>query len=170
MDAFGRLDFAHNNAGTFAPGLITGLDEAEWHRVIAVNLTGVFLCMKYELPHLIESRGAIVNTSSVWGLIGGAGQSVYTASKHGVAGLTRSAAAEYGPQGVRVNAVGPGPIQTGMAANAPADKIEAVVSRTTMGRVAAASEVGEAVAWLCSSGSSFITGTVLPVDGGCLAS
>jgi NAD(P)-dependent dehydrogenase (short-subunit alcohol dehydrogenase family) len=167
---FDRLDYAHNNAGTYAVAPLADLDEAAWDRVIGVNLTGVFLCMKYELPHLISSGGAIVNTASVWSFVGTGGQSAYTASKHGVIGLTRNAAADYGQQGVRVNAVAPGPIRTGMTAGVPDEYIAPVIARTTLGRMGQSPEVGEAVAWLCSSAASYINGAVLPVDGGYLAS
>jgi NAD(P)-dependent dehydrogenase (short-subunit alcohol dehydrogenase family) len=96
VSAFGRLDYAHNNAGTFSPAPLADLDEAEWERVISINLTGVFLCMKYEIPHLLKSGGAIVNTASIWSFAGATAQAAYVASKHGVAGLTRTAAQDYG--------------------------------------------------------------------------
>jgi NAD(P)-dependent dehydrogenase (short-subunit alcohol dehydrogenase family) len=166
---FGRLDYAHNNAGTYAAVPLADLDEADWDRVIAVNLTGVFLCMKYEIPHLISSGGAIVNTASVWSFLGTGGQSVYTASKHGVAGLTRNAAADYGRQGIRINAVAPGPIRTGMTAGVPDEFIAPIIGRTTLGRMGEPAEIGETVAWLCSPAASYVNGAVLPVDGGYLA-
>lgn len=166
---FGRLDYAHNNAGTFVPAPLADLDEADWHRVIAVNLTGVFLCMRYEIPHLISSGGAIVNTASIWSFVGAGSQSAYAASKHGVAGLTRSAAADYGGQGVRINAIAPGPIRTGMTAVVPDDVLAPIIARTTLGRMGEPAEIGEAVAWLCSPAASYVNGAVLPVDGGYLA-
>ncbi|WP_433171471.1 SDR family NAD(P)-dependent oxidoreductase [Actinoallomurus sp. CA-150999] len=166
---FGRLDYAHNNAGTFAVGPLADLDDADWHRVIGVNLTGVFLCMKYEIPHLIASGGAIVNTASVWSFLGTAGQAVYAASKHGVAGLTRTAAADYGRQGIRINAVAPGPIRTGMTAGVPDEFIAPIIARTTLNRIGEPAEIAETVTWLCSPAASYINGAVLPVDGGYLA-
>jgi NAD(P)-dependent dehydrogenase (short-subunit alcohol dehydrogenase family) len=165
---FGRLDFAHNNAGVAAMAPLADLDEAVWNRVIAVNLTGIFLCMKYQMPHLIVSGGAIVNTASVWSFQAAALSSPYVASKHGVAGLTKAAAHEYGPLGVRVNAVAPGPIRTPMTAPAPEEAMAAVVARTRAGRMGEPHEVGEVVAWLCSPAASYINGAVLPVDGGYL--
>ncbi|NIJ09280.1 NAD(P)-dependent dehydrogenase (short-subunit alcohol dehydrogenase family) [Sphingomonas vulcanisoli] len=165
---FGRLDFAHNNAGISAMAPLADIEEADWSRVIGVNLTGIFLCMKYQMPHLIASGGAIVNTASVWGLQGAGLSSPYVASKHGVVGLTRAAAHDYGPQGVRVNAVAPGPIRTPMTAPAPEEAMAAVVARTRAGRMGEPQEVGEVVAWLCSSAASYINGAILPVDGGYL--
>lgn len=169
VKSFGRLDFAHNNAGITALGPLADLDEDQWDRVIAVNLTGVFLCMKYQIPHLLLTGGAIVNTASIWAFQAISAMSPYVASKHGLAGLTRAAAIDYGQKGVRINAVAPGPISTPMTAPAPADVLAPIIGRTTMGRIGQANEVGEAVAWLCSSAASYINGVVLPVDGGYLA-
>lgn len=166
--AFGRLDYAHNNAGISAMAPLADLDEEAWNQVIAVNLTGIFLCMKYQLPHLIAAGGAIVNTASVWGLQAAAYSSPYVASKHGVVGLTRAAAHDYGPLGVRVNAVAPGPIRTPMTAPAPKEAMAAVVARTRAGRMGEPQEVGEVVSWLCSPAASYINGAILPVDGGYL--
>jgi NAD(P)-dependent dehydrogenase (short-subunit alcohol dehydrogenase family) len=169
IDAFGRLDFAHNNAGIGTSSLLADMSEDEWDRVIRVNLTGVFLCMKYQLPHLIENGGAIVNTASVWSMVGAATMAAYCASKHGVVGLTKTAARDYGPAGVRVNAIAPGPIQTVLTAEVPADVINAIIARTAQGRYGQPGEIGEAVTWLCSPSASYVNGAVLAVDGGWLA-
>ncbi|WP_030661805.1 SDR family NAD(P)-dependent oxidoreductase [Streptomyces cellulosae] len=169
VTAFGRLDYAHNNAGTFAVAPLADLDEADWDRVVRVNLTGVYLCMKYELPHLLRSGGAIVNTASIWSFQAADAQPAYVASKHGVVGLTRSAALDYGTQGVRINAIAPGPIKTAMTAAVPDDVIAPVIARTAQQRFGEPAEVGEAVVWLCSPAASYINGAVLPVDGGYLA-
>lgn len=166
---FGRLDYAHNNAGTFRIGSITDLSEDDWNQVLAVNLTGVYLCMKYQMPHLIKSGGAIVNTASVFSFQAGAMNAAYVASKHGLIGLTRAAALDYGHQGVRINAVAPGPINTPMTAPAPPGMLAPLIARTTLGRIGQPDEVGEAVAWLCSDAAAYINGVVLPVDGGYLA-
>jgi NAD(P)-dependent dehydrogenase (short-subunit alcohol dehydrogenase family) len=169
IDEFGRLDFAHNNAGTFSPAPLGDLDDEEWRRVIDVNLTGVFLCMKHQLPQLIKTRGAIVNTASIWATTGAAGQAAYSASKHGVVGLTKSAARDYGPVGVRVNAVAPGPIETAMTAAVPDDVMDTIIARTAQLRTGRPAEIGDAVVWLCSRAASYINGVVLPIDGGWLA-
>jgi NAD(P)-dependent dehydrogenase (short-subunit alcohol dehydrogenase family) len=166
---FRRLDFAHNNAGTFAVAPLADLAEADWARVVAVNLGGVFLGMKYQIPHLLETGGAIVNTASIWSEQGAPLQGAYVASKHGVAGLTRTAAIDYGGRGIRVNAVAPGPIRTAMTAAVPDEAMAPVIGRTTLGRYGEAPEVAEAVAWLCSPAARYVNGVVLPVDGGYLA-
>jgi NAD(P)-dependent dehydrogenase (short-subunit alcohol dehydrogenase family) len=167
--AFGRLDYAHNNAGTFAVAPLADLTEAEFASVLSVNLTGVFLGMKYQIPHLLETGGAIVNTASIWSEQGAAAQAAYVASKHGVAGLTRTAAIDYGGRGIRINAVAPGPIRTAMTAAVPTDAMAPVIGRTTLGRYGESPEVAEAVVWLCSPAAAYVNGVVLAVDGGYLA-
>lgn len=171
---FGALHFAANNAGiegdVFVP--VADYSESTWDAVIGVNLKGVFLSMKYELPHIVAAKGAIVNTASVAGLVGGRMGSAYYASKHAVVGLTKAAAMEYADKGVRINAVAPGVIHTAMAERAFLQS-SAVASRVNamhpMGRMGTTQEVANAVVWLCSSHASFITGHVLPVDGGFVA-
>jgi NAD(P)-dependent dehydrogenase (short-subunit alcohol dehydrogenase family) len=170
VSTFGRLDFAHNNAGTFSVAPLAELADEDWTRVIAVNLTGVFFGMKYQIPHLLETGGAIVNTASIWSEQGAAFQTAYVASKHGVAGLTRTAAIDYGAKGIRINAVAPGPIRTAMTAGIPDEAMAPVIGRTTMSRYGEASEVAEAVVWLCSPAAAYVNGALLPVDGGYLAS
>jgi NAD(P)-dependent dehydrogenase (short-subunit alcohol dehydrogenase family) len=166
---FGRLDFAHNNAGTFAPAPLADLAEDDWARVVAVNLGGVFLGMKYQIPHLLQTGGAIVNTASIWSEQGAPLQAAYVASKHGVAGLTRTAAIDYGGRGIRINAVAPGPIRTAMTAAVPTEAMAPVIGRTTLDRYGEPPEVAEAVVWLCSPAAAYVNGVVLPVDGGYLA-
>lgn len=143
--------------------------------MIGVNLSGVFLCMNRELPLMLATGGgAIVNTSSTYGLVGAAGLPAYVASKSGVAGLTRAAALEYAEQGVRVNAVCPGPIQTPMidrvsrelSADDPQSAEAELAAHTPLGRLGQPSEIGAAVAWLCSAEASYVTGLIMPVDGG----
>ncbi len=166
---FGRLDYAHNNAGVAAEQHDVGeLPEAEWDRVQGVMLRGVYLCMKYELPHLLETGGAIVNTASGAGLVGYPGQSPYVSSKHGVLGLTKSAALEYGRQGVRVNAVCPGTVLTPMveAATQLPGLEEQLVALHPIGRIGTPEEIANAVLWLCSDDASFVLGHALAVDGG----
>lgn len=168
---FGRLDFAHNNAG-ISPrtGNIVECTSAHWDAIVGVNLTGVFLCMKYEIPAMIAGGGgAIVNTSSGVGIIGMANQPAYVAAKHGVVGLTKSAALEFATQGIRANAVCPGTTMTGMVRGG----IEAgkyteagMAAGSPMKRIADPSEIASAVVWLCSDGASFVNGAILPVDGG----
>jgi NAD(P)-dependent dehydrogenase (short-subunit alcohol dehydrogenase family) len=166
---FGRLDYAHNNAGVAAAQHDVGdLPEDEWDRVQGVMLRGVYLCMKYELPHLLETGGAIVNTASGAGLVGYPGQSPYVSSKHGVLGLTKSAALEYGRRGVRVNAVCPGTVRTPMveAATQLPGLEEQLLALHPIGRIGTPEEIANAVLWLCSDDASFVLGHALAVDGG----
>ena len=168
---YGRLDCAHNNAGISGGGhaLTAEYLEETWHQVIAVNLTGVWLCMKYEIPQMLHhGGGVIVNTASVAGLIGGRGLAAYAASKHGVVGLTKTAALEYAPQGIRVNCVCPGVIQTPMTARGlrNPERRARIMASEPMGRVGTPEEVAEAVVWLCSDAASFVTGHTMTVDGG----
>jgi len=174
VETYGRLDCAHNNAG-IASGvraLTADYPEERWHQVIAVNLTGVWLCMKYEMVQMLHhGGGAIVNTASIAGLVGGAGGAAYTASKHGVVGLTKTAALEYAQQGIRVNCVCPGYIQTPMTAQGMSDpeQMARIIAREPLGRVGAPEEVAETVVWLCSDAASFVTGHTMTVDGGYVA-
>lgn len=170
---YGRLDYAFNNAGIEGSMMVPLMEysEATWDDVIDINLKGVFLCMKYQLPHILASKGAIVNMSSVAGLIGGRVGAAYYASKHGVIGLTKAAAMEYADKGVRINAVAPAVIETPMAERGFL-KNEAlmpqILARHPMGRIGQPEEVANAVIWLCSQGASFTTGHTLPIDGGLL--
>lgn len=170
LSAYGRLDCAHNNAGTFAPAGLAELTREQWDRVIAVNLTGTWLCLKHQITHMIaHGGGAIVNTASIWGSIGEFGQAAYVASKHGVIGLTKTAAIEYAQRGLRVNAVSPGVIRTAMTAAVPEDILSGVLTRQPIGRAGEPSEVAAAAVWLCTDKASLITGSILNVDGGFLA-
>jgi len=172
--AFGRLDFAHNNAGISpATGDCVRCPKDQWDATIAVNLTGVWLCMKHEIPAMVASGGgAIVNTSSGVGLQGMTNQPAYVASKHGVVGLTKAAALEFAQQGIRVNAVCPGTTLTNMVKGgieAGKYTLEGMAALAPMRRVGDPEEIGRAVRWLCSDEASFITGAILPVDGGTVA-
>jgi len=173
IETYGRLDFAANNAGIEGkPASTVDLASGDFDHVISVNLRGVWLCMKYELPHLLEHGGAIVNTSSVAGLVGFTGSPAYVASKHGVIGLTKTAALEYSKQGVRVNAISPGVIMTPMIERVAAenkDVLGALEAMHPIGRIGSPEEVANAVVYLCSNEASFITGVILPVDGGYVA-
>jgi len=170
LEEYGGLDFAHNNAGIDrGVGPIAEVDEADFDRMTAVHAKGVWLCMKYELPHIAASdAGAIVNTSSTAGLVAAPGRAHYSMAKHGVVGLTRSAALEYAEEGVRVNAICPGVVDTAMA-RANEGTIEALAEFTPLGRAAEPAELGAAAVWLCSADASFVTGVSLPVDGGMIA-
>jgi NAD(P)-dependent dehydrogenase (short-subunit alcohol dehydrogenase family) len=168
---FGRLDCAVNNAGI--EGLLAPIGdcpEATAAQVLDVNLMGVWRCLHAELPRMAaQGGGAIVNTASVAGLVGAGGLAPYVASKHGVIGLTKAAALEYAAQGVRVNAVCPGVIQTAMVDRLEAASpgvIEALLAVKPMGRLGAPEEVAAAIVWLCSDAASFTTGHALTVDGG----
>jgi NAD(P)-dependent dehydrogenase (short-subunit alcohol dehydrogenase family) len=172
-DRWQRLDFAFNNAGVGGSAFIPIPDYSEqtWDDVIGINLKGVFLSMKYEIPLMLKTGGgAIVNMSSVAGLIGGGVGVAYYASKHGVIGATKSAALEFAKQGIRVNAVCPAVIETDMSASlfktAPR---EPLIALHPLGRFGQVEEVAEVVVWLCSDKASFITGHALPIDGGFLA-
>ena len=174
VETYGRIDCAHNNAGI--EGQLAPTDEYSeemFSRVIAINLTGVWLCMKYEIPHMLkQGSGAIVNTASGAGLVGVAGMSAYVASKHGVVGLTKTAALEYAMSGIRVNAVCPGLIQTPMVerlTNAQPQLGEALVAAEPIGRTGRPEEIAESVVWLCSDAASFVTGHAMSVDGGFVA-
>jgi len=174
VDACGRLDWAFNNAGISGTGASTAeCAEEDWDRLMAVNLKGVWLCMKYELRQMLkQGSGAIVNNASVWGLAGLENAIAYAASKHGVVGLTRVAALECARSGIRVNAVCPGFTHTPLIDRVMADRPrfhEKVAALQPMGRLATPEEVAEAVVWLCSDAASFVTGHALSADGGLLA-
>lgn len=169
--SFGSLDAAYNNAGI--QSLVTDtadLTSEEWDRVFSVNLRGVFLCMKYELIQMRQQgRGAIVNCSSIGGLIGIPGRAAYHAAKHGVLGLTKSAALEYAPRGIRINAVCPGTIRTPMVEDmfAAGDLLEEeVIKLAPINRLGEAAEIADAVLWLCSPMSTYVIGQSIAVDGG----
>jgi NAD(P)-dependent dehydrogenase (short-subunit alcohol dehydrogenase family) len=176
VKTYGRLDCSFNNAGTEGTTMVSTIDykEEDWNRVLSINLTGVWLCMKYEITQMLkQGGGAIVNTASVAGLVGSRGAgSAYAASKHGVVGLTKTAALEYAKQNIRVNCVCPGVIRTPM--------MERMLTRTPeleqqyiaaepIGRLGMPEEIAESVVWLCSEAASFVTGHTMTVDGGMMA-
>jgi NAD(P)-dependent dehydrogenase (short-subunit alcohol dehydrogenase family) len=173
MRRFGRLDVAFNNAGiNIGVAPIAEIEEAEWHRILAINLTGVFLCMKYEIPAMKHAGGgAIVNTASVGGLIGTAGVTAYCASKHGVVGLTKSAALDHIKDGIRINAVCPGGTLTAMLEEwfRHPEVERAAIAGTPIGRMADPAEIARAVLFLASPESSFMVGHALVADGGLTA-
>lgn len=171
VDEYGGLDAAVNNAGTSGSSAnVADYPLDEWQRVVDLNLTGVFLCLRRELTVMAgRGRGAIVNVASAAGLVGFPGLSAYVASKHGVVGLTKSAALEYAAAGVRVNAVCPGTVRTPMLEEymARAPGIEQMMEQSNpLGRLAAPGEIASAVVWLCSDAASFVLGHAFPVDGG----
>src|SRR4051794_15587094 len=171
VEAFERLDFAFNNAGSEQPITATAdLTEAEWDRIVAVNLRGVFLCMKHEIPLLLkQGGGAIVNTSSGAGVKGFKGQAAYAAAKHGVVGLTKSAALDYAPRNVRINAVCPGIIATAMMdrfTGGTSEGQQRVIAQEPIGRMGSPDEIASTVLWLCSDAAAFVVGHAMVVDGG----
>lgn len=171
VSSFGRLDAAFNNAGIEGEQAPTGeCTTSNFDRVISVNLRGVWLCMREELQQMVkqENGGAIVNCSSVAGLVGFAGIPAYVASKHGVVGLTRNAALEYAQQKIRVNAVCPGAIETPMLDRLMSGGVarETIVATEPIGRLGKPEEIAAAVVWLCSSAASFVTGQAIAIDGG----
>ena len=172
--AFGRLDYAFNNAGiegTSAP--TKDCTEENWDKTIGINLKGIWLCMKYEIPEILkQGKGAIVNCSSVAGLIGFSGLPAYVASKHGVIGLTKTAALEYATLGIRVNVVCPGVIQTPMIDRLTGKTKEGIAQfkgLEPLGRFGLPEEIANPVVWLCSDEASFVTGHAMAVDGGFVA-
>lgn len=175
VSTFGGLDCAINSAGTatFVRTRTHEFTEEEWRRVIDVNLTGVWLCMKREIERMLErGGGAIVNLSSIYGLVAAAGTAAYTASKHAVAGLTKTAALDYAKQNIRVNALSPGYTRTAMVDGVISHKPEIedwFLERTPLGRMGTPREIAEAGVWLCSDAAAFVSGVILPVDGGVVA-
>jgi len=174
VNAYGRLDCAFNSAGiTGSDGFTADCTEENWEQVIKVNLTGLWLCMKYEIKQMLEQgSGAIVNASSADGIVGDPGIPAYTASKGGVIQLTRTAALEYVKEGIRINAILPGPVRTPMLtglfeANPDTEKI--YMEMQPIGRLAEPEEIAEAVVWLCSDSASYIIGHPLVIDGGLTA-
>jgi NAD(P)-dependent dehydrogenase (short-subunit alcohol dehydrogenase family) len=168
---FGRLDFAFNNAGSEQPVITTAdLTEQMWTRILDVNLSGVFLCMKHEIPLILRSGGGvIVNTASGAAVKGFAGQAAYAAAKHGVIGLTKSAALDYAAQNLRINAVCPGIIETSMMdrfTGGTSEGRERVIAQEPIGRMGKAEEIAAAVIWLCSQHAAFVVGHAMVIDGG----
>lgn len=170
VSGYGALHYAVNNAGIGgAQGQVGELDLADWQRVIDINLNGVLYGMRYQIPKMLEAGAgqcAIVNMASIHGMVAAPGNSAYTAAKHGVVGVTRNAAAEYGPQGLRINCVGPGYIDTPLLDALPPEQKEALVAKHPLGRLGRAEEVAALVLFLLSAEASFITGGYYLIDGG----
>ncbi|MGN7135253.1 glucose 1-dehydrogenase [Rhodococcoides corynebacterioides] len=167
VEQYGRLDFAHNNAGVLSTGFTADIDESDFDRILAIDVKGVWLAMKYELLHMKEhGGGAIVNTASEAGLVGTPMAGAYVAAKHAVVGLTKTAAGEYANLGIRINAIAPGAIETPMVTRLPREGQELLMAPQPLHRFGTPEEVAEAVVWLASDKSSFVLGTVLSVDGG----
>lgn len=172
VDMYGRLDCAFNNAGIVRMGSTVDCTEEDWDLTISINLKGIWLCMKYEIPQMLkQGRGAIVNMSSMSGLIASPGYVAYIGSKHGVIGLTKAAALEYAQAGIRVNAVCPGitvtPFTKPIWSNQ--EVADSMLRQHPVRRFGKPEEIAEAVVWLCSDAASFVTGAALPVDGGVVA-
>ncbi len=168
VEAFGRLDCAFNNAGVVIDehGQLVEYEESDWNKTIDINLKGVWLGMKYQIPAMLRAGGgAIVNNASVMSVVGGC-CCAYVAAKHGVLGLTKAGALEYAGRGVRINAVCPGGVDTPMMAALPQRERERVAAMHPIGRIARAEEIAEAVVWLCSDRASFLCGSSVMIDGG----
>jgi len=166
---YGRLDFACNNAGIDEGELVSlvELSKDRWDKILAVNLTGVYLCMRYELKYMLtQGYGAIVNIASVAGIIGTKGKAAYVATKHGIIGLTKTAALEVANKSIRINAVAPGLVNAGLTISAPEEFTRRALKAQPIGRMAEAEEIASAVAWLCSDEASFVLGHTLILDGG----
>lgn len=170
VETFGKLNYAVNNAGIGGPQAPVGETDLDaWDRVIDINLNGVLYGMRYQIPAMLEAgptESAIVNMASIHGMVAALGNGAYTAAKHGVVGITRTAAGEYGPAGLRINAVGPGYIETPLLANLPREAYDALASKHLLGRLGRADEVAHLVTYLLSDYSSFITGAYIIIDGG----
>lgn len=171
LEVFGKLDIAVNNAGIGGESAPTGEYGIEaWHQVIDVNLNGVFYGMRYQIPAMLANgSGSIINIASILGQVGFANASAYTAAKHGVVGLTKSAAWEYGTQGIRINAVGPGFIETPLIDHMDTATKQFLESQHAMQRLGTSEEVAELILWLASKKASFATGGYYPIEGGYLA-
>ena len=167
VDSFGRLDILHNNAGIDGAVAHTGeMSEEEFDRVWSINGRGVWLGMHHAIPLMLDGGGSIINTASIASLVGFPGMSGYCAAKGAVLMITKTAAAEYAGQGIRVNAICPGPIRTGITDSLPKELIDGVVAMTPLGRFGATSEVADLAVFLASGESSFITGSAMVIDGG----
>jgi NAD(P)-dependent dehydrogenase (short-subunit alcohol dehydrogenase family) len=172
VERYGRLDYAFNNAGVGITGSLHEFPEDDWDLTMDVNLKGVWLCMKCEIAQMLKQNGGvIVNDSSTAGLGASAWNAVYSASKHGVIALTKSAAQQYGHNGIRVNAVCPGWIETPMSQPVLGGnpELQAQIAKQPIGRIGTPDEVAEVVTWLCSDAASFVTGLAMAVDGGLFA-
>lgn len=169
---YGRLDYAANIAGIGAYATTVDCTEKLWDLIMRVNVKSMWLCLKYEIPHILKQGGAIVNMSSITGLVGIVGQPVYSASKHAIIGLTKTAALEYAKSGIRINAICPGSILTPMqdpVINGDPEIEARIGARHPIGRMGTAEEVAAAIHWLCSDAASFVTGCAMIVDGGHVA-
>lgn len=169
VERFGRLDFACNIAGIHnpTPETLTDADEQMWDRIIAVNLKGIFLCMKHEVRQMVkQERGVIVNMASLAGILAESGCYAYVASKHGIMGLTKTAAFDYAGAGIRINAVCPAAVDTPGLQQAPEEFRQKLRESTPVGRIGTPAEVAAAVLWLCSDSAGFVTGTGIVMDGG----
>lgn len=170
VETYGALNYAVNNAGIGGANAPVGeVDIADWDRVVGINLSGVLYGMRYQIPAILAagaSEGAIVNMASIHGAVAAPGNAAYTAAKHGVVGLTKNAAAEYGAQGLRVNAIGPGYIDTPLLANAPKEVIDGLEAKHSLGRLGKAEEIANVTTFLLSDKASFMTGSYVLVDGG----
>jgi NAD(P)-dependent dehydrogenase (short-subunit alcohol dehydrogenase family) len=170
VETYGALNYAVNNAGIGGASAPVGeIDIEDWDRVIAINLSGVLYGMRYQVPAILAagaSEGAIVNMASIHGAVAAPGNAAYTAAKHGVVGMTKNAAAEYGAQGLRVNAVGPGYIDTPLLAAAPKEVVSGLEAKHPLGRLGTAEEVANVTTFLLSDKASFMTGSYVLVDGG----
>lgn len=167
VDTYGRLDFAFNNAGILVTGFTADIEESDFDKVMAIDVKGVWLCMKYALLHMkANGGGVIVNTASEAGLVGTPQAGAYVAAKHAVVGLTKTAAGEYANMGIRINAIAPGAIATPMVLTLPKEAQDVLLDPQPLHRFGTPAEVAEAVVFLASERASFITGTILSIDGG----